>query len=439
MQIDAAGMAQQLAAFEVMPFENRYYNKLDVSKAKSSAMASIKSILTRMDTLVYDFTKYGASVSKTSTTTSTDEYIDVTANTGASQANLSVFVEQMASAHQLGFKTTANDASEVFATTGTVSIEMGAETFDIDLSQSDEDGDGSVTYAEFASYFNREMDGKVTASIVQSGGGISMMFSSDESGAANSFSLSATTDSGFDAEIGSASSNPLQHAQDAVIWLGGEGSGLRMTNSTNLFENLVDGLDVTVKKANASGDSPTSVTSESDIDASLESVNEFVSVFNELLGEIQGSSASGGESASRGILASDPTVRGLRSQMTNLVRSDYGGTRLFELGMEIDRSGKLVVDAEKFEEAMKTKDVDAILTGDDGFFGKVESLIESYTDRADGLLTRNIDSLEAEQRRYNDAIDGLNDKYEMYYNRYLKQYTQLNTLSTSMESIGTLF
>lgn len=439
MQIDAAGMAAQLAAYEIMPLENRYYNKLDKSMAKSNAMGEIRSILNQMDTWLYDYTKSNSSVTQTKTTASTDEFLNINSRNGASAANLNVFVEQVANAHQMGFATGATDSDSVFATTGIVTVEIDGEVVDLDLSLADEDGSGEVSYAEFTSYFNKEMDGKVTANLVQSGGGLSMVFSSENTGANNVFTISASTDSGVDADIESASNNPFQQAQDAVIWLGGEGTGLRMTNSSNTFENLVNGVDVTVKKANVPGETPTTITSEGDSAATLESVNEFVGLFNELMGKISGTTGSGDESTSRGVLASDPTIRGLRSQMTSIVRGEFDGTRLYELGFEIDRNGKLSVDNEKFEEVLKTTDVDSILTGKDGFFGKVEALVDTYTDRSDGLLTRNIQSLETEQSRYNDALEGLNDKYEMYYNRYLKQYTQLNQLSMSMDNISTLF
>ncbi|MGR5347532.1 flagellar filament capping protein FliD [Vibrio mediterranei] len=439
MQIDAAGMAQQLAAYEVMPFETRYLMKLEIAESQSKALNEIKGILSNLDNLIYDYTKSNASVSKLVAKSGNEDYLSVTAKDGASEANLSIFVEQMANRHQVGLPVSGTSGSDVMGTSGIITVEIDGETYEVDMAAADSSGDGETTYLEFVSEFNKQLDGKVTASLVQSSEGISLAFSSDETGADANFTISASAETGLQNEFQTASDNPLLTAQDAVIWLGEQGSGMQIRNDSNVFENLVPGVDVEIKKTNQAGESPTTVTVENDSEATIESLNEFVDLFNSLVTTINGYTASGSADESRGVLASETSIRSLKSQMQNLLRADYGGVRLNEIGFEIDRNGKLSIDQAKFEEASKTIDIEAVLTGDAGLFKSVDKLIDQYNDRGDGMLTRKIDSLEQEQTRINDTLSALDAKYEMYYQRYLGQYTRLNSMMLQMDSVSGLF
>ncbi|GAL27539.1 flagellar hook-associated protein fliD [Vibrio variabilis] len=72
-------------------------------------------------------------------------------------------------------------------------------------------------------------------------------------------------------------------------------------------------------------------------------------------------------------------------------------------------------------------------------FQAFETTLETYLDFSDGSLSRRIDTLNSEKSRINDALSALDARYETYYNRYLSQFTQLNALSSELQSVSGLF
>lgn len=139
-----------------------------------------------------------------------------------------------------------------------------------------------------------------------------------------------------------------------MIWLGAEKTGLKLTNSSNTFEGVIDGVDITVTKAQTSGETAIGLGIGADDEATKEQLNKFVDAYNTLISTIDEHTQIGSEDKKRGVLASDPTMRSIESQLSSLVRGEHGGMRLSEIGVTLDRHGKLKVDQEKFAEAQKT-------------------------------------------------------------------------------------
>lgn len=434
--IDAASMAQQLAMYEIMGPQSRYETQLNDYKAQDKALSEIKSKLSALDTAMYQFTKPGASFGQSAASLSSEDYFSVTTSGSVNNVNMDLFVEQTATAHQVALGMTAESADDVFSTGGTISFEQNGETVDLNILDADQSGDGEVTYQEFTNFFNEQMDGKANATLVKAGGEVKLMFSAEETGESGQFNISASADSGLDVDFAAANDNPLRQGQDAVIWLGGEGTGMRLTNSSNTFEDVVTGVDVTLKAAHDSGDNPVNLSVEPDKEATIEAMNGFITAYNDALSALDSATKSGGESESRGAFASDGSIRGIETKLKSMMRTSYEGVSLFEVGLSINKDGKLELDEDKFYEASKTEDLEAIFTGENGLFPAMEDTIDVYTDYSTGTLTAKQERIDMQEKRVNDSLDKLDDKYDMYYQRYLKQYTQLNTIMMQMNSMS---
>lgn len=438
MNVDAAQLASNFASLDVQPFEFRYNQKLSMIASKTSAIGKVKTALQSLENKIYEFTKSGSSLTQTSTSTSSDDYFSLSVDSGVNDINLDVFVQQMASNHQVVFDANSVDSNDVMASGGVFSVTQDGVTTDINIMDADTDVSGDVTYSEFVSYFNDQFDGSIQATLVKSQGAMKVLFGSENEGADAAFTLSADAASGWDTVVATASAAPMQTAQDAVIALGGE-FGTQLTNSSNTFESLIDGVDLTLTKANSAGDSATKIEIGDDLSATVASLQEFVDAYNSAVTEITNLTASGNEDEARGVLASDSAVRSIENQLASVIRDDYNGTRLFELGLEIDRDGKLSLDSSKFESAVVTVDFETLFTGSGGVFEAFESKLETYIDFSNGSLNRRIDTLDNEKSRINDALAALDTRYETYYNRYLSQFTQLNSLSSQLDSVSGLF
>lgn len=443
MQIDASSYADQLAYYEVYSAQNRYSTKLSTLQSQSSMISKIDNALDALDNLLYKFTKPTGSFSQSSVTQTSEDYFSVSAAGYAKNISMDIFVEQTAASHQMIVETSGSETTDTFATVGddtTFTITIGGEDFTIDVNSdfpSKSSGD-AITYQEVVNLFNEKADGKVNASLVRSGGSMKLMFSSEETGEENQFTLAANS-SNADMKSAFDAAAVVKEGRDAIIYLGDQIDGVKLTNSSNTFTNIVNGVDITVTKANKADEDTTNFSIGPDSSATMELLNEVITSFNSALSILNEATRSGSESEERGVLASDGQIRGISNELKNLIRTSYNGVSLFEIGLSLNKDGELELDEDKFKEASETYDLEEIFLGEAGLFKTMESSIEKYADYNTGSLKTKKDRNATEQTRVNDKLDDLDTKYEMYYKRYLSQFTNLNNLMYSMSSISTLF
>lgn len=440
MYIDAANMAYQMAMYDISPAQTRYNSRLEIYQNQSAMLSKITASMNSLDSMLYEYTKPGASFVQNTTSLSSDDFFNVTTSGSASNVNMDLFVEQLASSHQVVVNTSALNVNDEFApASGSIEVQHGGETITINLADADSNGDGTVSYQEFTNHFNRVMDGRVTATMVRSDNEMKMLFTSDETGEENQFQISASDETGLNDIFHVANESPIKTGSDAIVWLGDYGTGVQLTNSSNTFDNIVNGVDVELKKTNEVGSAATNITVGPDADATIESLQEFVSSYNEMMSVLASATKTSGDSGERGVFSTDSSIKGLDQQLKGLMRGSYNGVSLYEVGLSLDKEGKLVLDEDKFREASKTIDMEQVFRAEGGLFPTLQKTIEEYTDFADGSLTRKKETIEIQQNRINDALDKLEDKYQVIYSRYLSQYTRLNSIMASMDSINTLF
>lgn len=438
MAIDSASIASQLAGFDVQPFEAKYQNKITTAQSQLSAYAKIKASLESLDDKIYDLNKVGESIGKSSTSLSNDEFFDLTASSGISNMNMDIFVEQLATSHQVVMDVPATTMDEDIATGGTFDITVNGETTTLDLTQADIDGSGAVSMSEFVDHFNANSE-NVSVSVLRTNGEMKLMFTSLETGADNSFQISASSGSGLESLAVAANANPIKQGQDAIIWLGSEGTGTKLVNSSNQFENVIQDITINLKKSQQSGDDSINAVVASDSDATLESLKELVSLFNDSLSTVSKYTGMGSENESRGILSSDYSMRSLGTQFKNILRGDFGGVRLFEIGIEFDRDGKLKIDEDKFEDNIEKVDLDKVFKAEGGVFERLTDTLDQYTDFSTGIIQTKRDSLNSNIDNYNNNLTKLDERYERLYNQYLAQFNVVNEMESKLNSLSSLF
>ncbi|MCV5755310.1 flagellar filament capping protein FliD, partial [Escherichia coli] len=79
----------------------------------------------------------------------------------------------------------------------------------------------------------------------------------------------------------------------------------KLTNASNTFEGVIDGVDITVSKPQATGDSPIGLKIGADSEGTKEQLDKFVETYNALVSTIDQYTQIGGEDQKRGVLASD--------------------------------------------------------------------------------------------------------------------------------------
>ncbi|MCG6414486.1 flagellar filament capping protein FliD [Vibrio fluvialis] len=441
--LDPITMATQLATYDVQPFQQRLNTQSSQYQSQLTALGKVETALRAFRTAITEMNSSTSSIVKNSATVSQEGYFSATADANALAGSYQVFVEQVATAHQVSASMPANlDSTTQVPTTGTMDFTINGTTMTLDLSTLDSDGDGIATVADLVSAINNDSNNPgVNATLVRSNGQTYFMLSSTETGVANSVNVSVSGTGQTWFEDAFTNLNEISAPQDAVIWLGSQGTGLQLTNSSNTFEGVINGVDLTVTKAQTSGEAPLSLSVGADQEGTKEQMNKIIEAYNSLMKTIDSYTSIGGEDSQRGVLASDPTIRSIESQLKTLVRGEFEGMRLSDLGIEISRDGTMKIDADKFEEAQTTNTaaLESFFNGDGNLLDSLDSLLDPYLQFSNGLFKSRKDALQQNISRIEDKQTALERKYDMAYDRYLKQFTQMNQLITKMNQTMSMF
>lgn len=395
--LDPITMATQLATYDVQPFQMRYQMQADKYQSQITALGKVEAALREFRTAVTNMNSSSSNIIKNSASVSQDGFLSATANASALTGSYQIFVEQVATAHQMKTDMPADlDATTEIPATGTLDFTINGETVTIDLATVSADAGGTATMADLVSAINNDPNNPgVNATLVRSNGQTHFMLSSTETGVENTINVSATGTNAAWFEDAFTNSTDISTPQDAVIWLGGQG-GLKLESSSNTFTGVIDGVDITVSKAQAAGEQPLTLNIGPDQEATKEQVNAFIDAYNTLMSTMDEYTGIGGEDQARGVLASDPTLRSIESQLTSIVRGEYNGMRLSEVGIEIDRSGKMTLDATKFEEAQKNNSaaLEAMFNSDGNLLDSIDTMVDPFLKSTTGLFKTRKDSLQ---------------------------------------------
>jgi flagellar hook-associated protein 2 len=227
-------------------------------------------------------------------------------------------------------------------------------------------------------------------------------------------------------------------AADAQITIDG---AIVVTNSNNVFEDVIDGVDITAKKLHAVDDEISEISFSAN-NANIESgLAGFVSSYNDLQA-LSKQLGAAGESGS-GPLAGDSLLRGVMSKLRQELSKTFdtgNGTSmsLTQLGVQSDRFGVLSLDTDILDESI-ANNVDAIeqfFIGNgttDGFAGSINVLTSFYTD-SDGIIQNRIDSGNNKlERLENDRLD-FGRRMESLEARLFAQYNAMDLLVSQLNS-----
>jgi flagellar hook-associated protein 2 len=373
-----------------------------------------------------------------SATFSSTDYATATVGSKAVAGSYDFFVKQLATRHQVAFEGLVDSDVD---TSGTLKITQGAKSFDIDLSKIDSDSDGTNSLAEVAAAINAATDNSgVKATLVRSNGAVSLVIASENTGAANAISFSTTGTSGGKFDTTLASPRLLSEGKDAIVRLGGE-SGIELTNGSNTFDNIIDGVSMTFNKVHQTGEKPLTMSVAQDKTATLTQTQKLTNAFNTLMSTFDQLTASGTNAKDRGILAGDSSVRAIKSMLNQVVRADYSGNSLINFGISADSKGKLTIDSTRFNKAIaeNPEGLETIFSTKGALLDTVEKNLAQYTSSTNGILKVRKETLNGSLRKMDAEFDKIQATYDNQYARYLKQYTNMSQIMASMEQTNSMF
>lgn len=449
--LQVADIVNAIVGAEKVPFETRLNRKEAAMTTDISAVGALKSALQKVqDSMsnLADADRYQLREAK-----GNDDFISMASNKDAEVGNYSVKVDTLAEKHKL---VSVGIASEEAVGEGTLTINSGDNSFAVVASD-------TTTLADIRDAINDSDDNEsVIATIITDDDGQHLVLSSKETGLANAITIVVDDvgDVGVDGfnntdadglsrlayEPDSESPNyslsmdEATPAVDAQITIDGS---LVVTNSTNTFTNVIDGVDITAKKKHSVDDDLSSVTL-SENNANIEAgINDFVKNYNSLL-SLSKTLGQAGE-GSTGPLVGDSLLRGVMSKLRQQVSTPFetsGGESisLSQLGVRSDRYGVLTLDKSDLNEFV-AKNVDGIqnfFVGSEdapGFAASVDTLMKFYTD-SDGVIQSRIDSKKNQLENLDDDRLSFSRRMDDLEARLYSQYNAMDLLVANLNATG---
>ncbi len=325
---------------------------------------------------------------------------------------------------------------------------VGSMNLNIDGVDFTIDYDATTTLKGLKNLINDVAGEKVDATVVQiSSGEFRLFVSSADTGTTQDITM---TDSGSQLKDTRLTTDMLaiQSGIDAEFTFNGQ----VITRTSNNIDDLISGLDITLKEV---GTSVVSVTQNRE--NILEKFDSFVEKYNTAITELDKMIKPSLDSEQRGIFSSESTIKGMMNNIENMISGVGGGIgSLIDYGFDVDKDGKMTLDKnileDKLDESSSNVEVffaggdftnsDGTITTVEGAFSEMSIIIESYTrydatlDQFKTSITDKISSLEDKKLSVTERLDA---KYEILARRFAAYdlvISKLNSASSMFVSIA---
>ena len=442
--LQVSEIVSAIVGAETAPYVSRSNKQQAEITTDISAVGALKSALENLTESITDLSD--ADNFQLRSAQGSDGFVSLSASKDAQIGNYSVEVNALAQSHKL--MSGAIDGDEAVGE-GTLNIAVADKNFDVAVSATD-------TLSDIRDAINDNFDNdSVIATIVTDDAGQHLIMTSKETGVENSITTTVTDSDTFNADNAGLSrlaydvSDPLALIQnlsevdpaiDAQITIDGT---LVVTNGTNEFKDVIDGVDITVKKQHDIDDDISKIKVNENNSKIQPGLEKFVESYNELQ-KLSKQLGVAGESGN-GPLAGDSLLRGvmgkLRQELSNSFDTGNGNTlTLSEMGLESDRYGVLSLDTEKLNELIDSdiSGIQQLFVGTDstnGFASSIKELTSFYTD-ADGLIQPRIDSRTAQLGRLDDDRVAFGLRMESLEARLFSQYNAMDLIVANLTATG---
>ncbi len=263
---------------------------------------------------------------------------------------------------------------------------------------------------------------------------------SGPTGSEGAFSISSTPDLGF-----SDGGNTLQSAQDANLTF----EGLSLTRSSNELSDVIEGATIAIKGTTSSA---VRLTVSDDKSLLKTNIQNMVSSYNDLNTILNQLANPGATTELGGALAGDTAlIRNVRNQIRSAIFADSSTTSgsieaLRDIGISIDRTGELTFNETTYDSAVASSyddvammlsantDNQSLYTDDSkGLAQDIATTLENLIDN-DGIVTTRSENAEDTLDDYRDELVKLEARMEGVYQRYLNQFTAMESMMASLNN-----
>lgn len=358
------------------------------------------------------------------TTVSNTQALAITGADNAPLGAYQVVVQQLARAQvSLTSSTHADKDTTIVATGGT--LQIGSATVAIGA---------NLTLEGLAAAINDTANIPVTASVVKNESNYQLVLTGNNTGAANSFTITNNLTGGTGVTFGGTNA---QDARDARVSV----NNVTATSSTNTFEGVVPGATVTAYKEDTAN--PVTILISGDPSGARAKIQTFTTAYNDLAKFITQQAVS----AQGTTIGGDPLVRSLRSSLSSVLSTAFsvGGqySHLAEVGIEFTRGGELTINSSRLDAALTTgkADLERLFTQANGVFKTFDATIEQYTD-VGGLVPNAQSRIDTQLQQVSKRIADLESRLAIRREALQREFTAadlaIQRLNSQQGSLGQL-
>lgn len=381
--LDINNIVTAIVGAEKDPALSKITQGVAEATAKISAYGLLNSELSSFKSSYKDL-GYSSSFTAATSTSSDSSILEATLGYGAETGQWEFEVNKRAQAHTL-VSAEANAFAEVTDEIGEGVIKLtygtysgvGNTNFTADPDKVFETINISNTIDPITGKSNNSLEGlrdtindkdsdySVSATIINDGDNYRLILTSKETGEKSAVEMTATDldgdpitkGSGLDRFTYNATSKNMTEtvfAQDAEIVM----NGITITNQTNELNNIIEGVSINLKDAEAGKKITLKV--DGDISKVEEQIQAFVENYNNTINKMSELTVFNGvDSKENGVLKGDSTIRNIQSMMRGVLNTQIehieGSIHSFsDLGMLTQRDGTLDLDEAKLADALKS-------------------------------------------------------------------------------------
>ena len=403
---------QQLKSVKIQELQYQESVILNKKKAVEQIAEKLRDFLDAISVLKSGITY----ITKKADLTNPD-VADVSVTTDAIEGQYSLIVNQLAQAstYKIGTVNPITDINNEMTTSGSLNIDYlkdgSSQTLSIDYT--------NKSLKQIMDEINAS--GDLKAAIINIGTSSSpdyqLVITSAKTGTDNRITgIDDTANPGDDSDgVFSEDSSKTYEtvaAQDAQITV----NGVDFTSSTNQFNNIITGVNITAKKVGS-----TDINIHLDKDLIEKNVRKIVDAYNSLLDTVK--SLTGKDKP----LSGESSFLSMVARISGIIIGDLAKYGFIKSG--VTEHGKLSFDSTKFEEFMQNNDFQSILQD---FANDLDTYINMFVDTTK-TMKKNYDR---EISYIEDKIDFVSERIKQEVERLRKQFVQLDIYMSQMNELS---
>jgi flagellar hook-associated protein 2 len=375
-----------------------FESQQDDQKERKTALGDVSEAISKFVSKIEEFQNPGNTGFQPIKISSTDEsVVQVNSADGLDRpSDYNIQVDRLAS-NDIGLgQIMDGEAFDLAAQGGgSVTMTIGEKTETISISTQKEDENGVMVdmnnrevLDSFAAAISETFGDEARASVFNvSGNDVQFSIRSSKSGSEGAFSLSGAT--GALAGVTDPMTKLVPDAAnlDAQFTI----DGVTFLRSENTVTDAINGLSFTLR-----GESTENIqmSAQRDLESARETVDDFMTTFNEMNKKIRDRTFINSDSNTRGPLRNFRSIRNLTLDLrqTGLLQTDNADpetlSRLTDIGIGFENNGEMVVeDEELLNDALSTRpeEIAALFRSEDSAIAKMKVQAEAFT-KANGII-----------------------------------------------------